>query len=545
MKFSKKCIFSGAFLIFYILIYFLYSNNFLTSCSVNWFTSDELEFSYIVTKEKAFDSNKFERKIKFSTNIDDETEELASKELIFISKKQYENGDIQLDETKIKQIRQDQLTYESKSVYKKFIHEKKKYIFALRHYEQLAKATKNFLSLSSLATDTGRHLVMPFVNNSRFCGLKLGLSFSRFLEAKKLNLSNDEEYKGNKFSELDRYFNVDHLHSQMSSHGYSSLVTFKEFSKECKTLDVVIHFLYNDSISLNEFSRWYQKTNVQYEHILDEASKNNGWIECSFVKQSQIAEFLNVKVNRYVCVNPEIIKTSNQLENLILKGSQCVGIVSWKGNGVRRTHFPISPFIKKQLHSYDIQHSQRLIDIAYDYVKNIMQQPFISIHVRSERHLLGKGFRATRNCIQQLCEKIRLKKATYKIFLANDLKDGSDTLVESTHFHKRNRTLNYLIKELGNPHVFHASNYGLYDRGEIAIVEMNILSMGESLFTLGGGNFQEWIEELFIKHSSKDRSHVIKTCSLPNTLMEFPKQNPELELKNKTEYFQKKKNIKM
>ena len=528
MKFSKKCGFFGVFLTIYFLIFFIYSNNFLKAWGVIWFTDeDSLEFSYTVTKQKTIDSKSFERKIKFSTDIDGDTEQLASKELIFISKKEYDNGDIQLDETKIKQTRQDQLTYESKhSLYKKVPHHgKKKFIFAMRHYEQLAKATKNFLSLSSLATDSGRHPVMPFVNNSRFCGLRLGLSFSRFMEAKKQNRSSDKEYEGNKFSELDRYFDVDHLHSQISSHGYSSLATFNEFSKECNHLDVVIHFLYNDSISLNEFTRWYQKPKEQYDQILQEAFNNGGWTECNFVKQSRIADFLNIKVRQYVCVDPETIKTSNQLESLVLKGSQCVGIVSWKGSGLRRTHFPLSSVIKQPLNSYDIQHSQRLINIAYDYVKKVIQRPFISVHVRSERHLLSKGFRATRSCIQQLCEKLKFRKFnTKKIFLANDLKDGSDTLVESAQLHKRNRTLSFLITELGNPYIFNAKDYDLYDRGEIAIVEMHILSMGESLFTLGGGNFQEWIEELFLKHNAQDRSLVIKTCTLPNLLMGFPEQ---------------------
>merc|ERR1712072_1651576 len=46
------------------------------------------------------------------------------------------------------------------------------------------------------------------------------------------------------------------------------------------------------------------------------------------------------------------------------------------------------------LRPWNLRHDRRLIDIAYRYIRDTIQRPFISVHVRSERHLIWKGVRA-------------------------------------------------------------------------------------------------------------------------------------------------------
>lgn len=456
--------------------------------------------------------------------------EVKSKEMIFINKKEYRNGMVELDQTKIKQrIPHKELEIDtlqkmfntSEEIVDKNTEERKnmKYIFALRYYEQLGMATKNFLSLASLATSTGRHLVTPFVNNSRFCGLQLGVSMSRFMEATKIIKQNGDLSSSKKFTDIGSYFDKKHLKYQLDSRGYSKLASFQQFRNDCTRLDVVIHFLYNDPTSYKDLEKWYKLKNDKIERVKQKVRENNGWTDCGFAKRSRIATFLgNIQVSRYVCVDPEIIKTTDALEELVLKNAKCVAIVSWKGNGTKRTHFPLAPQVNDELRPSHIRHSKKLIDIAYDYIRNTIKRPFISVHVRIERHLKWKGFKAALTCVRRLGKAIQQRKSRLnlkKVFLAHDIGEyGSDTLQRFSDEDELTNLQTELNTTMGKPFRFDPKPYGLYDRGQIAIVEMHILSLGESLFTLGRGNFQEWIIDLFLLQNAEDRSLINKVCNL-------------------------------
>ena len=212
-----------------------------------------------------------------------------------------------------------------------------------------------------------------------------------------------------------------------------------------------------------------------------------------------------------------MITTTEQLQQRVLENSTCTAIMLWKGNGTKRTHFPIAPRVNEPLRPWHLKHSRRLIDIAYQYIRDTIQRPFISVHVRSERHLIWKGVRAAMVCIKKLNKRVEGRKQKFglkKIFLASDLVDhGSDTLLVNSNTEDRRLLQTELMSGLNRPFTFDPRNYGLFDRGEIAIVEMHILSLGESLFTLGRGNFQEWISELFLLHNAEDKSLIYKICN--------------------------------
>ena len=478
-----------------------------------------------ITEEEEGPPNRIVRLSSTKEDIETRKDDVERKEFI----QEYRNGILQVDNTNIKQIKTKQSTDESQQELYKIGQNKinprmarKKYIFSLRYYEQLSMATKNLLSLASLATHNNRHVVMPFVGASRFSGLRLGASMSRFKEAKRNNQTDlNREYKGNKFSEMSRYFDIQHLKNQMINHGYTSLASFNEFQKDCASLDVVIHFLYSGGNSVKEFGKWYKQPMDKYLHVKRKAKRNNGWIECNFVKRSQISQFLgNINVTKYICVDPEMINTAEKLENRILKDAQCVGVVLWKGDGERRTHFPLAPSIREPLRPSDLKHNKSLIDIAYSYIRDVIKRPFISVHVRSERHIIRKGVAAARDCIQKLSKEVQERKYKFKltkVFLASDLeKYGSDTLLLHSNESDRDLLQKELLNNLNDPFTFNPNKYNLYDRGEIAIVEMHIISMGESLYTLGKGNFQEWIIDLFLSYNAEDRRLIYKVCELEN-----------------------------
>ena len=44
----------------------------------------------------------------------------------------------------------------------------------------------------------------------------------------------------------------------MSSRGYNDLLSFEEFKENCDSIDVAVHFLYNDPNTDRDLSRWYK-----------------------------------------------------------------------------------------------------------------------------------------------------------------------------------------------------------------------------------------------------------------------------------------------
>lgn len=469
-------------------------------------------------KETILEDQLSNTKVKLTANRKLKEGVVKSQEYIFIDRKEYADGSIELDQTNIqqrmKQNREISINSFQKSIDSDFekAPEKlklnqnvKKYLFAFRYYEQLTMATKNVISFASLATATGRQFVAPFVNSSRFSGLRTGVSVTRFMEEKE------------KFTMLDNYFDRENLKYQLKSRGYSDMVSYKEFINECREINVVIHFLYNESNTNRDLKKWYKIDNNTIKKLRKNISKR-GWVDCQFASRSKIGRFLGKKVNRYVCVDPEKINTAKKFQNEILNNSRCAAVMLWKGNGTRRTHFPLAGQITDPLRPVHVKHAKYLIDIAYDYIRNTIKRPFISVHVRLERHIKWRGMDVARDCIQMLSESIlkhkRLKKL-HKVFLAHDMGTmGSDTLKKITDPKKLKALESNLTMELENPFRFDPLKYSLYDRGSVAIVEMHILSLGESLFTLGKGNFQEWVRNLFLSQNAMDTSLVHAQCDI-------------------------------
>lgn len=388
---------------------------------------------------------------------------------------------------------------------------KTKYLFALRYYEQLSMATNNFLSLASLATATGRCVVEPFVNNSRFSGLPSGVSNSRFRES------------SNKFSRIDQYFDRESLKYLLETRGYNKMISLNEYKEACDNIDLVVHFLYNDSNSNRDLRRWYKLSDRDID-VVNTKVRHIGVMECDFIEKSGINKFLgNKPVKKHLCVHPDLINSNQKFQSLVLKDSKCSVVTLWKGNGTKRTHFELAQQITAKIKPFEIKHSKTLIDIAHDYIRNTIKRPYIAVHARVERHVKWKGVHTALSCIRKVSANIEKRKTKLnlkKIFLAHDLGQyGSDTLQRTSN----KTSLLSLEKELTlglmNPFRFNPKKYGLYDRGSIAIVEMHIMSLGESLFTLGKGNFQDWVINLFLQKNAEDRSLVHKICdSLERTV---------------------------
>ena len=497
-----------------------------TNSKVDYLLNFNVRLSRDGVKETVLQNHMGDTKVELSTRNKMRKHKkngvVESQELIFIDRKEYSDGSIQLDQTNIKQRLNNKRQISIESLQKSIdgIDEKNKnlrgskddspnvknrFLFAFRYYEQLTMATKNFLSFASLATATGRQFVEPFVNSSRFSGLRTGVSISRLIKEKE------------KFTVIDNYFDRRNLQYQLKTRGYSNMVSYEKFREECDEIQVVIHFLYNEANTDRDLKKWYKIDNSAIKRLRKDISKR-GWVECQFVEKSKISRFLGKRVRRYVCVDPEKITTTDQLRDQILGESQCAAVIFWKGNGTRRTHFPLPAQITEPLKPVHLHHAEYLIDIANDYIRNTIKRPFVSVHVRVERHMRWKGVGVTEECIQRLSKSVSYHKKInnlHKVFLAHDLGPaGSDTLKRFASPKNLQEVERNLTLELETPFRFDPTKYNLHDRGAIAIVEMHILSLGESLFTLGKGNFQEWVRDLFLSQNAMDTSLVHAHCNI-------------------------------
>lgn len=386
---------------------------------------------------------------------------------------------------------------------------RQKFLFVFRYYEQLGRATNNLLDLASLAKNKNRLLVIPFVNNSRMSGLPGGVShFFR----------KQEKPSQRTYALLSEYFNVQDLNFKLKSRGYSTLSSFRDLESHCaKRFNIVVHFLFDDESYKKDTASWYRVSDGEVAAMYKEAREHNGWIDCSVMKQSRLSKQIGFKVSRYICVDPEVIRTVSDLENNVLKGANCVGIVQWRGTGEDRVHFLLETSITQPLRPHDLEFNPRLVEMARIFVKRTFHGEFIGVHVRSERHIERKGVNVTKRCMLKLATRVQETKDAYgirQVFLASDLTDyGSDTLMNYAGPSYRKSLSKFLHKVLNHPKTFDPTDV-LYDTGAAAIVEMNILSMATRVFTLGSGNFQEWAIGIFLKGHNNEQARVHRMCEL-------------------------------
>ncbi|XP_032239804.2 uncharacterized protein LOC116619277 [Nematostella vectensis] len=381
---------------------------------------------------------------------------------------------------------------------------RQKYLFVFRYYEQLGRATNNLLELASWAKHRNSIVVAPFVNNSRMSGLPGGVS--HYLRTT-TSLA--------RFGPLREYFDVKYLNNLLKKRGYGTLGGFGDFQNDCQQrLNIVIHFLYSNREALLDAAEWYRKTYREMKEIYTKTRANGGWLPCPFVRYSRLQKQLNFKVSRYVCVDPEMIQDAFELERKVIQGRFCVGVVLWKGNGKGRVHFPLHPSITRPLTPPDVRFNATLVEIARKFVEERLGGSYIAVHVRGERHLVRKGTNITYRCVRKLIDRVREAQRKYHIqtvFLATDLPEyGSDTFDQERG--SRKALQRYLHKELNQPVSYQPAD--LYDNGAIAIIEMNILAAGNRLFTLGSGNFQNWIVSLFLQRRKSNSKKLHRLCEL-------------------------------
>ena len=352
-----------------------------------------------------------------------------------------------------------------------------KFFIAFAFGDQLTRATENLLALAALARYGNRSVAVPFVKDSMFHGTKIHQNAGT----------------------LSRYFDLNVLNQKLDSYGYGLLKGWRHFQQSCnQSLGVLVNVLTLDGGS-----------NAHLSNIQEQLLKKTGWTPCISDQQQTGDRFKGFNVNQTICIDPEILRSLQQLESDVLRGSSCVGFVSWRGVGTGRCHFNLSsdkipsPLSVRP----EVPFSRKLVQVAQDYALRQLGNNYISVHIRSEWVLRRHKSNITYllNCFRQLSSRIqstKQKTSLEKIFLATDFSTfGSKSYTIRPAREKSEMLHKYLDKMLENHHVFDPRTVELSDRGSIAIVEMNILSAGKKLFLVGGGNFEDWIKDKFEKVS--------------------------------------------
>ena len=224
-------------------------------------------------------------------------------------------------------------------------HQRKLFI-AFSFGDQMTVATENLLILAALATYGDRNVVVPFVKDSIFYGTKLN----------------------NNTGTLSRYFNLEEFNRKLDSYGYGSLVSWKHFQKHChQRLDILLTFLYSKKSARDPIV-----SNSERQLL-----NRNGWSPCS---GRHTVHGIEAKLS--ICIDSEILDSFKKLEDEVLRGSPCVGIVNWKGVGNERTHFRLpsnipSPFSIR----HEVPLNRDLLQLAQQFVsKRLANDFYISSH---------------------------------------------------------------------------------------------------------------------------------------------------------------------
>ena len=256
-----------------------------------------------------------------------------------------------------------------------------KFYIAFRYWEQLTMATNNLIALTALASYSGHQVVVPFVKDSMFLGYTIS--------------SDDTQI-------LALYYNLSAFNNTLSSHGYSTLVSWETFQSVCRgKLDLLIRFKYGE-----EAFRRQQTTEIQ---------------------SPQTAKGFNI--SKTVRVDSGMLRSVDSFLDKVVKGSKCVGIEEWRGNHTAsyKAFFPLPINIHSSLSTFHVAFfNEKLLEIVDDFINKTLGSNYIALHIRTEQILKRSNgnFTFLVNCIKKqasLIKNIRARHPNYnKLFVAAD-----------------------------------------------------------------------------------------------------------------------------
>ena len=196
---------------------------------------------------------------------------------------------------------------------------REKFFIAFSFGDQLTSATESLLSLAALARYGNRSVAVPFVKDSMFYGTKI-----------------DQD-----IGTLSRYFDLNALNQKLDTYGYGLLKDWRYFQQVCnQSLDVLLSVL-----------TLIDRSKARLSKIQKQLFNKTGWTPCNSDLQETGDRFKGFNINQRICIDPEILTSVQQLETDVLRGSSCVGFVTWRGIGNGRCH--LTPFFRQSTYAFE------------------------------------------------------------------------------------------------------------------------------------------------------------------------------------------------
>ena len=406
---------------------------------------------------------------------------------------------------------------------------RRRYVIGLSYWEQLVMAARNMFQLVIVANDWGSRVVEPYTINSRLFGLR------NFVIRKDLAVAHSNEPLS-----LSQLVDIDKLNTIICEHGLPHLVTLQQFIDNSAELVIVVHFIHyiNNPNDINVPADIKGRIIAQFN--------SSPVVDCGVLLKQHLYRITNLLyqeadgkkdhvIKHYYCVDATKLMSTEKLGEMIgitELDEFTVIVVDWHGYSKRSMVYNAAtgPHVNKRATlstSYNgpsfaavtLPHSDRVINATNRYLQHVnMTKPFIAVHIRSEKvgqvQITHKGYLLS--CMKQMLQLIEQLKQQYDISNVVICIDAGETGSDSCVNCRSGSTTLQILHDhnLKVTHFDAAMINETYDKGFIALVEMNILSHGDHLIVVGGGSFQNQTEQNFIlNHSIQSSNYIHEICT--------------------------------
>ena len=405
----------------------------------------------------------------------------------------------------------------------------KSYMLSLHYAEQLTNAVGHYIEYINLVADWNLTGVEPYVHNSRLFGLRYFLPTTSFFKCSLLlnTLSLNTELSGclkrANDTEKGRPILFEPF-SEFLSRSCRHVVTVY-FTKHMFILSREIHKAMDSSVNFGDEpicdctdtaknkSMSQQVEKLLNQELVLERTSNPDWLPRSKANFTVVQAF---------CVNKSTPISLVQLRDYVLShiGHDASGnklqvsilFISWQGMYTHKFTDPIT-MSKCRISGAQLVYSDKVLDTANQFIHSLglLESSYVSVQIRFEHvfmHHLPK--RVYPCCMKKLNVLLGMVQQKHNITSKRTLlvKDygpyGSDTCQYERAYRalrlckeKSSKLLSQLNVTLAefDPVAFNAP----VNSGFVSLVEASSLFSGRALITIGGGAYQGYLVQRFMK----------------------------------------------
>jgi len=406
--------------------------------------------------------------------------------------------------------------------------ESRRYVIGVSYWEQFGMAARNMFQLVTMANDWESRVVEPYSVDSRLFGLR------EIIFRRNPSIS-DRVVAPLLFREM---VNLDQLNEAMCRYGLPGLVKHEEFMSDVPQDIIIIQFVhtYSNPSDLNVppdmkadiLDRFKSKSIIDCGQLL---SHYRDKIVVALEQETKMTPL----VRQYYCVDATRLTSSHklaELTTLLTYPHITVVIVDWHGYSSRTMvyHSAKGPHVNKRvtlstsykgpsLATLELSHSERVKNATMKYRQQVgLPSSYIAVHIRSEKlgHIQMSQAGYVSSCLHKMNSIVSQLKEKHNLEHVVICMDagvrGSDSCVNCRGGIETIKILRRY--QLPVTHVDPTLIGEVDDNGFVALIEMNLLSMGNHLVLVGGGSFQNQTRRHFTEyHDTHIVNRIHEVCT--------------------------------